>query len=480
MEKFAFPLLLLFLFLFSNYCFAVERQYIVNFPPGQNLPPPPINKAIPVVSREPSKESTVELTLPSAVGRAVQGNLSIKAASWGIKIAERDVKAATAARLPVVRINAQAKDSNFGDRWLQLGQIGETLRDINADTAGIAGIGLEVPLYVGGRLPASERLARAGEEAARLRKKTAIQQSIFNTISAYLDVLVKNNAVKLEQKRLAQKKHEIMTAREKATERFALKQQVLALELEANEFRQDELKHHNELLIAKGKLRNELGLTSSTPIDVDARVGLVDLGYDLETLVDRARRNNLQIRLLLTQVRAAKERIGIAAADEKAQVSLAYDYYHTHPFDNPDNDFETWEVKLQGTIKLFDGGRGHQKRIKSIESLRKLEVELSSARQSVELRTREAFARYREAQKRLSSLDDNIRLAREMLRFIRERVKARVLLKDALLKAQVDLLEAQQAKFFVQAMLLKARATLFLLIGELGPSKVAGPSFTSL
>ena len=318
-----------------------------------------------------------------------------------------------------------------------------------------------------------------GERAARLQKKAAIQQAIYNTIAAFLDVLVETNAVKLEHRRLVQKTHEIATLKEKATEKFALQQQVLALELEANEFRQDRLKRQNDLVIARSKLLNELGLPSSTPIEIDPRVGIDEIPYDIETIVERARRNNINLLLLLAKVQAAKEKVGIASADERAQVSLNYDYYHTHPFDNPDNNYETWEVKLQGTIKLFDGGQAHQKRIKSIEELRRTEVELTSARQEVELRTREAYARYKEAEKLLASLDDNIRLAREMLRFVEERVAARVLLKDALLKAQVDLLDAQQAKFFVQAMLLKARAALFLLTGELTAGKVAGPALSA-
>ena len=452
---------------------------MVNFPPGRNLPAPPVDEPAPIEAAPKSRPTTIQLTLPQAVGKTITANLSIKSASWGVKIASRDVKAALAARMPVVRFNGQAKDSNFGDRWLSLGQIGETLRDINADTAGIAGVGLQVPIYLGGLLPATERAARAGERAARLQKKAAIQQAIFNTIEGFLDVLVETNAVKLEHRRLVQKNHEIATLKEKATERFALQQQVLALELEANEFRQDRLKRQNALVIARSKLLNELGLPTNTPIEIDPRVGIDEIPYDLETMVERARRNNINLLLLLAQVQAAKEKVGIAAADERAQISLNYDYYHTHPFDNPDNDYETWEVKLQGTIKLFDGGQAHQKRIKALEELRRSEVQLTAARQEIELRTREAFARYQEAQKLLTSLDDNIRLAREMLRFVEERVAARVLLKDALLKAQVDLLDAQQAKFFVQAMLLKARAALFLLTGELTAGKVAGPALSA-
>jgi len=455
---------------------AVDQRYLVNFPPGQHLPPPPLDVPAPLASAPPTRPATMQLTLPQAVGAAVEKNPAILSAAWGTKIAGRDVQVALAARMPVLRLNGQAKDSNFGDRWLLLGQIGETLRDINADSAAIVGVGMQVPLYLGGLLSASERMARTGERAARLQQQAAVQQVVYDVIDAFLDVLVESNAVKLEERRFDQKMHEITTAREKATERFALQQQVLALELEANEIRQDRLEHQNKLALARSKLVNELGLPSSTPVEVDPRIGLHELPYDLDTLVERARRNNLQLQQALAQIQAAKENVGIATADEKAQVSLNWDYYHTHPFDNPDNDYESWEVKLQGTIKLFDGGQAHQKRVKAIDQLRKAEVELTAARQRVELATREAYTRYEEANKLLARLDDNIALAREMLRFIEERVAARVLLKDALLKAQVDVLDAQQAKFFVHAMVLKARAALFLLVGELTPGKVAGPA----
>ena len=464
---------------------AVEPEYIMNFPPGkrQNLP----KRSFPNVSEkegisgtailleEPkaqTMEPTIKLTLKKAISMVTDSNPSISAANFEIKMARREKSAASAARMPVFSLQAMAKDTNVGDRWLTFGEMGEMIRDLNADSAAIAGIGVEVPIYLGGLLDSAERMAERGEKLARLNKKRVIQQTIFNVISGYLDILVEQNAVKLESSRLDQKKHEINTAREKANERFALKQQVLALELEANEIRRDKLTHQNNLKIARNKLLNELGIRPETPVEVSPRVGISDLIGSEKEAVKEAVKNNINLQMLLEKIGLATEQINLASAEEKTKINFKWAYFHTYPFDNPDNQYDEWEAKLQGKINIFDGGRTRNKRLKEVDNLRKEEVQLKAATRQVELRVREAFSRYTEAAKLLSNLDDNIILAREMLRFVDERVSARVLLKDALLKSQVDLLDAQQAKFAVHATLLKARAAIYLLTGGLTIDKV--------
>ena len=471
---------------------AVEPQYIANFPPGkrQNIPPRTqlstnsitsasgrLNEGTRTLLEEPEEINLIpeiKLSLKKAISMVTDENPSISEAEYEIKMARRDKRAAGAARMPVFSIQAMAKDTNVGDRWLEFGELGEAIRDINADSAAIGGIGMEVPIYLGGLLDSSERMAAHGEEIAILNKKRVVQQTLFNVILSYLDVLVEKNAVKLEDSKYDQKMNEINTAREKASERFALKQQVLALELNANEIRQDRLRHQNRLKIAQNRLLNELGIKAGTPIDISPRVGISDITISENIAIDTAVKNNFNLKILLEQTALAREQINIAASDEKTKINFNWAYFHTYPFDNPDNQYDEWEAKLQGKINIFDGGRARHKRVKEIQNLRKEEVRLKSATQEVELKVREAFFQYKEAKKLLKSLDDNIALAREMLRFVDERVSARVLLKDALLKAQVDLLETQQAKFAVHATLLKARSAIFLLTGELTMDKVAG------
>lgn len=485
---------LLSLLVLPGRALAVEAQYLEGHPLARHLrvaappipapgpppaaPVPPAStwlEAAPDTGMGPTPVTTSRMSLPAAVSQAVERSPSVRSAIWGQAVARRDVSLAEAARMPVVRATGLVKDSNLSERYLLLGPVGEILSDIAADSAAIAGVSAQVPLYLGGLLTATASAARAGEEAAGVMRRLAVQETIYRTVEAYLDVLVESNAVKLEERRLEQKDHEIRTARERATERFALQQQVLALELQANETRQDRLEAQNRLGLARSRLLNELGLPSTSTVDIDPRVGLRDLPPDLEVAVERARRGNLRLAAMVAQIQAAKDKVGIAGADEKPSLNLQWDYYHTRPFQNPDDSYDNWEVKLLGQIRLFDGGQSHHKRIRAVEELRQLEVQAASVRQQVELGVRQAWARYTEAQGLLGTLDDSIRLAREMLRFIEERVAARVLLEDSLLKARVDLLDAQQTKFFVHAALLKARAALLLAMGDLTPDAVVGP-----
>jgi outer membrane protein TolC len=464
---------------------AVEPEYIANFPPGQrqNLPPRNSensreNKGIngtEILLEEPTPESkppTLQLTLRKAIAMIADTNPSINAANLDIKMAQREMSAASGARMPAISLQAMAKDTNVGDRWLEFGELGENIRDLNADSAAIAGVVVDVPIYLGGLLDSTERIAKRGEKLARLNKKIVIQQTIYNVISEYLDILVEQNAVKLEDSRYEQKIHEIDTAKEKANERFALKQQVLALELEANEIRRDKLTHQNNLRISRNKLLNELGISPDMTIEVDPRVGISEIIGSEKDAIKEAFKNNLNLQMLMEKIGIAREKINIEASKEKTNISFNWAYFHTYSLDNPDTQYDEWEAKLQGKINIFDGGRTRNNRFKEIENVKKEEVQLKDASQKVELSVREAFSRYSEASKLLKNLDDNIALAREMLRFVDERVSARVLLKDALLKSQVDLLEAQQSKFAVHATLLKARAAIYLLTGELTVDKV--------
>ena len=86
---------------------------MVNFPPGRNLPPPPVDEPAPIEAAPKTTPTTIQLTLPQAVGKTIEANLSIKAASWGVKIAGRDVKSALAARMPVVRFQWSGQGLEF-------------------------------------------------------------------------------------------------------------------------------------------------------------------------------------------------------------------------------------------------------------------------------------------------------------------------------------------------------------------------------
>lgn len=462
---------------------AVDSRYLLNVAPGafgQALPPPAQTRATGLIvappetgpgmlAEDPKPAITPgdSLSLARCAQMAAGIHKDIRRADLELQIADQKIHEASTARLPRIYLSTLFKDSNFSERLEPLGNIGELISDVAANSAWSAGMVMEMPIYHGGKLHTLEQMAATGKKAARLQRMQAVQDVLLQVADAYLNILVLENDVKLQDRKLESKALEVATTRQKVRSQEALRQQVLALELEADEIRQDRLKALNAKVLARARLSKLLGLSITEGWSLRPQVQLSELRENLQDFLARVKKGNLKLKLLAEQINQARHEVAVAHAAEEPQINLKWDWMHNHPFERPENATDAWNFYVVANYDIFDGGRAVARKRGRRKQVDQAKLGLERAWEEVEIGTIQAYNAYVETAKLIRLVDKNIELAHENLRFVQEKYDARILLRNDLIQGQVKLLQAQQNRFTLLAALLRARARLFHLAGEL-------------
>lgn len=144
------------------------------------------------------------LTLPQSTDRALLNNQKLLAAFEDIRIAEHRVKEAQSLFYPKVGLNLNGSRYLAERDYVLPADFGNTLLPVTeqaeADTYYSARAWMRQPLYSGGRVRNTIRLAQKNLERARILHEEIRQQVIFDNVKAFNDVLLRRKEIDLYEK----------------------------------------------------------------------------------------------------------------------------------------------------------------------------------------------------------------------------------------------------------------------------------------
>lgn len=311
----------------------------------------------------------------------------------------------------------------------------------------LAGVSLEQPLFVGGKIIAANRIARLAQDLAQDKYDTELQQTIVDVDAAYWQIV--SIAAKLE---LAKSYSGFLESMDRdaailVEEGIYTASDELAIKVKANEAAMMLTQATDGLKLAKMLLCKMVGL----PLDTE--IVLADeLAESIPLPGDHQAKSMEEIAEARPELRSLKDAIGIydqkvkvARADMMPQVALTANYLATNinVLDrNKDGLNGFWTAGVVMKVPIFHGLEALKKtqKAKAEASLYKSKYEDSV--NLVNLEVSQLYAKRQEALKRIEMAESNLDCAEENLRTAMVGFEEGVIESNVTLAAQAAWLKA--------------------------------------
>lgn len=280
------------------------------------------------------------------------------------------------------------------------------------------GINVEQPLYMGGKIRTGYRMARIGNEIAKLNKRLTEADIIVETSRAYAE------AVRMQELiQVAKAYHSLLSELMRTVEsarKHGMKSQneVLKVKVKLNESELNLRRAENGHRLATMNLCHYIGAPLTERIEVDCILPAADDTYEQGTGIC----NRPEYLILEQKVGLARQQVAMARSEYLPQVGLFGKYGYTNGIElNGRKLFDDWNflVGVRVSIPIVDFGHRMNK-IKSAKSqyLRmqaeredineKLTLEMSRSFNELD----EAFLEKKLAESSLVSAEENLRTSR--------------------------------------------------------------------
>ena len=295
----------------------------------------------------------------------------------------------------------------------------------------IAGITAMQPLFAGGQIVNANRLARVGEEAARLQldmKENEVERQVATYFWQLLTLQEKRRTVEAVDTLLADIHKDVEVA---VRAGVALGNDLLQVQLRRNDLESQRLKLDNGIAIVTLLLQQYCGL-SAPPSPIAESEG--DLSAETPAIGNHLLPLLPEYRLLEQQVEASRLQKKLAVGQQLPTLALGAGYNYHNLLDN-DRTFAMLFATISVPISGWWGG-SHAIRRRSIE-LQKAEESLHDNAQLLTIGMQKAANDVGEARQQLRLAHQAIDQAEENLRICRNRYHAGTATMSTLLEAQL-------------------------------------------
>lgn len=307
---------------------------------------------------------------------------------------------------------------------------------------------LKQPLFVGGKIVASNRIARLAEELAEARCDEQQRHVLTDVDNAYWQVVSIAAKKRLADDYAALLSQMVSNVQTAADEGVATSSDVLAVRVKANEAQMLQTRSTDGLRLARMLLCQQIGL----PLESD--IVLADEQAEMLTVPEVAARHSLdeicqnrpEMRQLSLAEQIYRKKVDVARADMMPTVALTANYLCSNP--NLLSGFRnewggTWNAGVVVTMPLFHGTEALQKTRRAKAEVMLYQLKKDDAREMIDLQVSQLRCRYDEAKKRLDMADSNLECANENLRTATLGFEEGVITSDVAMAAQTAWLQAR-------------------------------------
>lgn len=426
----------------------------------------------------PFSAAAAPLSLDDAVRAALAKHPLLAAADAEARAAGSGLEAAKAARLPSLDAHAALRRTDnaleaFGDKLLTH-QVDpatdftqQALTDPDASTLFNLGIGLQIPVYTGGRLSAAIRGATDRVEAAEAQRARTSEEVIFAAQRTYFEAQSADAGVRITEDALKAARRHAATTAQLVRERRTVESDRLAAEVNVALIESQLAQARGRAVQARALLTQATALPTAATVELDAW-STPAIPADIpavETAIAQALTARKDLAAIHAEARSQQSRVAEVRAQSRPQVSVvASQNWYDDQFDveNP-----AWSVAGVVSGNLWSGGR-----VSAETSAARAVAEAAGSRsQALEDRIRaevvSAHAELSAAAERVRVCADNEGKSRRAVDLVRSRYgEGRTILLD-LLQAERVLVETRQEKLAASLALRVAEARLALATGTI-------------
>lgn len=387
------------------------------------------------------------LSLADTVNMALRQNAGVLRAQKDIEATEGVILQTRAIALPRVGITGNYSATDAGD----IDTLPELGVPFGTDQGWRSQIRLVQSIYEGGRMVSAFRVARLAREQTMLNYQTAVADTILAVQTAYYDVLLGEQQIKVQESSVELLTQELADATRRYEAGTVPRFNVLRAEVELANARPRLIRARNGYRIAKNNLVNLLGLTvpretfEDIPLTLSQQLEAEPYDLELPRALNLAFERRTELGALKKAEALRKEDIISAKAGYKPSLQgfAGYDAHSSMFTSDLTDEFHGWMAGVQLTWNIFDGlqTRGRVKQARALYE--KAGIELDDTMRRIELDVRTAFSNFIEAREVLESQKKVLEQAEEALRLATARNEAGTGTQLDVLSAQTALTEAR-------------------------------------
>ena len=398
------------------------------------------------------------LSVDDAISIALKNNYDIRIARSNADINAANNTAGNAGMLPTAQATASTSYTYYTNQN-------------QSESAGTVNLGAELNwnLYDGGKMYVTKEKLNEMQALGELHYKTMVQQTIFNVINAYYDI-VRQNQQLISIEEVINYNTERVTLTEAGFNAGTLaKTDLLLAKIDLNVAKQNAINQEYSIATAKEYLNTILAQDSGIEFSVSDSISIGTMPNQDE-LTQKVNSSNLNLQNLKKQIDIAKLTLQETDALSMPKVGLrwAYNLFQNFnertPFDN-----RTFGPQLMATLQvpLYTAGETDRKVAVAQLELQINEFELLQAKQEVNIQLKNTIRLFENQQKLLAIESENNELAKENFKLSIERLKYGQTTALEIHQAQEEFVQSNTRLVNFRYNLKIAETKLKQLIGEL-------------
>lgn len=392
-----------------------------------------------------AEEEAPPLTLEEAIAYALEHNPQLAASREGVGVA--------AARLDQAKAQDRFNLTANYRRTYQgpvveftipnpAGGPAEKIEIVPDQTASYS-VNLSKMLWSGGRLEASQRLARRGLEASQQDLRGTRQSVILQVTEAYLGVLKAQELREVARQAVAQAQEHRRIAQLNLEAGTVAQYDVLRAEVEVANAEERRLAAENGVALAKAALNTALGREPATPIEVVPVQWEIGPAPEAAAVLQEALATRPELIGLRKNLEAAQEGAVMARAGRLPNVILDANYNQQSRTTGFSSKNYSWNASVIVSVPIWEGGLSRAQEDERRRQEQQLRQTYEQVRQGIELEVQQALLSLEEARQRIATAETAVAQAEESLRIAQVRYEAGVSTSTELIDAEVALTQAR-------------------------------------
>lgn len=311
-------------------------------------------------------------------------------------------------------------------------------------------ISIQQPLFVGGKIIASNKMAKYAEELARLEYEGDYDATMVEVDNAYWQVISVANKLALAQSYSGLLKSMLNNVEASVKEGVATEADALTVRVKSNEADLMLTKARNGLVLSKMLLCKQIGLPLDSDITLaDEKLEAIPIPEEEpEKTLDEVLASRSETRRLDLAGKIYDQKVNVARADMLPTIALTANYAVTNPTMNHgfENDFgRNWAAGVLVSVPIFHGTEALQKTRKAKAEASIYRSKYDDACKLIDMQVTQLRQQGKEARERLAMSEANLGSAEENLRTATVGFESGVVDANTALAAQTAWLQAHSA-----------------------------------
>ncbi len=322
--------------------------------------------------------------------------------------------------------------------------------ELGLEGVGMAGIQLEQPIYMGGKIRTANQMAQIGESMASENIRLNKANTITETDEAYWQYVSVKEKLASAEKYQALLNGLVKNLKDAYETGMSNRNDLLKAQVKYNEASLMVQKAHNGLELSRMNLCRVIGFPLQAEIAVNDSLSTLSASPVVptaETLINRP-----EYQLLEQEMNLKSKEVNLARADFLPQVgvSASYSYFHGVQLNGVNASDNSFSALASVKIPIFNWGEGRNKvhAARAVEQMSQLRLE--EAHELMELEMAQARFNLKDAQARvemtllgMEQADENLKVSQDQYELGMETLTNHLEAQAQWQKAHADLIEAK-------------------------------------